>query len=202
MGNTVLAMAGAPGVVRGGIGVYNELGAVLDAKFVSSYGLTGIGENPFLADQALSVGAPIWTPTIDAGVQWGKGIQLQGMPWEDYLAGTLPADSRLPPNFKTFDYYDEGSGLAVSAKTLNTMSDAKLANPGQVYSTLKTNIDAAANFETYALGDVELSSAGIAVRQVHVAVPFATTFDQYVQLGLQGQVLPFARPSIGVGFCL
>ncbi|MEC5196857.1 filamentous hemagglutinin [Xanthomonas campestris] len=45
----------------------------------------------------------------EAGIEWGKGIQGQGMPWENYLASEMPASSRLPPNFKTFDFYDEAT---------------------------------------------------------------------------------------------
>jgi hypothetical protein len=29
------------------------------------------------------------------GIEWGKGIQGQGMPWEDYLGTILPTGSRL-----------------------------------------------------------------------------------------------------------
>ncbi|WP_371827877.1 hypothetical protein [Litchfieldella anticariensis] len=53
-------------------------------------------------------------------MQWGRGIQGQGMPWEDFLASQLPAGSRLPPNFKTFDFYDPTTRTVTSAKTLDT----------------------------------------------------------------------------------
>lgn len=77
---------------------------------------------------------------------WGKGIKRQGMPREGYLGTQLPAGSRPPPNFKTFDFFDEATGISISAKTLDTTTAAKLANQSQVYSSLKVNIDAAANF--------------------------------------------------------
>ncbi|WP_082045735.1 MULTISPECIES: hypothetical protein [Pseudomonas] len=51
------------------------------------------------------------------------------MPWEDYLGTQLPAGSLLPPNFKTFNFFDETTGIAISAKTLDTTTAAKLANP-------------------------------------------------------------------------
>nr|CCA88262.1 hypothetical protein RALSY_mp10810 [Ralstonia syzygii R24] len=33
----------------------------------------------------------------------GKSM-MPGMPWENYLAKQLPEGSRLPQNFKTFDF--------------------------------------------------------------------------------------------------
>lgn len=113
--------------------------------------------------------------TVDAGIQWGKGINAQGMPWEDYLAKQLPAGSRLPPNFKTFDFYDEATGIATSAKTLDTMTEAKIANPAQIYSSLKGNIDAVADFTQASLGGVVLREKAIVARQLQVAVPSGTT---------------------------
>ena len=119
---------------------------------------------------------------VDAGVLWGKGIQGQGMPWEDYLASNLPEESRLPANFKTFDFFDKDTGVATSAKTLDTMTSAKLADPSQVYSSLKGNIDAAVNFETYSLGKNTLSASQITARELQIAVPAGTTPAQWQQI--------------------
>ncbi len=49
------------------------------------------------------------TATVKAtevGMQWEQENMKQGMLWEDYVGKSLPADARLPKNFKTFDYYD------------------------------------------------------------------------------------------------
>lgn len=61
----------------------------------------------------------------------------QGMLWEDYVGKSLPADARLPKNFKTFDYYDGATKTATSVKSMDTQTMAKLANPNQVYSSIK-----------------------------------------------------------------
>ncbi len=138
-----------------------------------------------VGDFSGELGAKGAAGTIDqaaTGIEWGKGIQGQGMPWEDYLASQLPASSRLPPNFKTFDFYDPSTGTAMSAKTLDTTTAAKLANPSQVYNSLKGNIDAAAKFETYTLGNVPLDSSMIAARELRVAVPSGTTSAQWAQI--------------------
>ncbi|NTY41116.1 hypothetical protein FCJ57_33345 [Burkholderia diffusa] len=104
------------------------------------------------------------------------------MPWEDYLATQLPSESRLPPNFKTFDFYDPASGVATSAKTLDTMTAPKIADPTQVYSSLKGSIDAAANFSSYRLGPTSLTSNMITSRELEVAVPAGTTPAQWTQI--------------------
>jgi filamentous hemagglutinin len=51
-----------------------------------------------------------------------------------------------------------------------------------VYSSLRRNVNAAADFERYQHGGVELSSADIDSRIVRVAVPRETTSEQWVQI--------------------
>ena len=147
--------------------------------------LTPIGIGDIAAGlQALKgLGSTLFgTGVLDAGIQWGKGIMGQGMPWEDFLATQMPSASRLPPNFKTFDFFDPASGSATSAKTLDTTTQARLANPTQVYSSLKTSIDAAANFPGYELSGVSLTPDMISSRSLQVAVPSATTPAQWQQI--------------------
>lgn len=116
------------------------------------------------------------------GIEWGKGIQGQGMPWEDYLATELPAGSRLPPNFPTFDYFDRDTGLAISGKTLDTTTAAKVNNPSQVYYSLKGNIDAAESFTGGELSGTEIVESQITAREVDVAIPANTTPAQWTQI--------------------
>lgn len=121
------------------------------------------------------------------GIEWGKGIQGQGLPWENYLASQMPASSRLPQNFKTFDFYDEATRTAISAKTLDTTTAAKIANPSQVYSSLKGNIDSAVNFDKYTLGAQTLNAGQITSREVQVAIPKATTSAQWAEINRASQ---------------
>jgi filamentous hemagglutinin len=116
------------------------------------------------------------------GIKWGEGINAQGMPWENYLARGLPAETRLPPGFKTFDFFDDISGVATSAKTLNTLTPAKLANPSQIYSTLRGNIDSVADFEFARLSTTEIRAENILQRVLTVAVPSGTTPAQWDQI--------------------
>ncbi|MCW6567564.1 hypothetical protein NFB65_04715, partial [Yersinia ruckeri] len=125
------------------------------------------------------------TATVSAaetGMQWGQGNIKQGMPWEDYVGKQLPADARLPQNFKTFDYYDPMTKTAVSAKSMDTQTMAKLSNPNQVYSSIKGNIDAAAKFDTYTLSKTEINSSMITNREIQLAVPANTTSAQWTEI--------------------
>lgn len=56
------------------------------------------------------------------------------------------------------------------------------SKPEQIYSTLKRNIDVAANFENYTLKGVTLDAADIASREIRLAIPSATNSAQWEQL--------------------
>lgn len=116
------------------------------------------------------------------GIRWGGGIQNQGMPWENYVGRSFPAEARLPKNFKTFDYYDAKTKTAISAKTLDTQTLAKINNPTQVYSAIKSHIDAAASFETHTLSRVGLRSDMIQRREIYLAIPAKTNVGQRQQI--------------------
>lgn len=139
-----------------------------------------------LATAAVSfMGRNTATATVNAsevGMQWGQGNMKQGMPWEDYVGKSLPADARLPKNFKTFDYYDGATKTATSVKSMDTQTMAKLANPNQVYSSIKGNIDAAAKFKEYALSGRELTSSMISNREIQLAIPADTTKTQWAEI--------------------
>lgn len=56
------------------------------------------------------------------GMTWGKGINEQGKPWENYIQSTSSATTidlnSIKSNFKAFDHWDPATGLATSDKTL------------------------------------------------------------------------------------
>ena len=127
-------------------------------------------------------GGAISVDQAATGIQWGNGIEAQGMPWENYLATKLPVGSRLPPNFNTFDFFDDISGVATSAKSLDTLTPAKLANPSQIYSSLRGNIDAVADFESARLSNTIVKAEEISQRVLEVAIPAGTTPAQWDQI--------------------
>ncbi|HFP3820641.1 TPA: hemagglutinin repeat-containing protein [Escherichia coli] len=139
-----------------------------------------------LATAAVSfMGRNTATATVsaaDIGLKWGQGNMKQGMPWEDYVGTSLPADARLPPRFKTFDYYDGATKTAVSAKSLDTQTLSRLNKPNQLYTKVKGDIDAAAKFETYTLSKTLLDSSMISNREIQLAVPANTTKTQWTEI--------------------
>jgi len=71
------------------------------------------------------------------------------------------------------------STFSVSVKTLDTTTAAKLANPKQIYNTLKNYIDKVADFEKHSLSGVTITSSDIMSREIRLAVPAATTKAQW-----------------------
>ncbi|WP_445375075.1 DUF637 domain-containing protein [Photorhabdus tasmaniensis] len=113
---------------------------------------------------------------------WGEGNYKQGYPFEDFVATQMPKGSRLPERFETFDFYDGKTGLAVSVKTLDTRTASRIKNPKQLYTSIKGNIDATVNFTEARLGKKNLNAGMISQREVRIAVPKATTVEQWEQI--------------------
>ncbi|WP_339384776.1 endonuclease toxin domain-containing protein [Yersinia kristensenii] len=112
------------------------------------------------------------------------------MPWENYVGTQLPANSRLPANFKTFDYYNRISRTAISVKTLDTTTAGRVANPRQIYSSLKGNIDEVVKFHTHTLSGEQLKSSMISNREIQLAVPALTNKTQWTEIN---RVIEYGR---------
>jgi len=179
-------------LMAGGPGAAEKLDGLLASRVVDRT----------VSEAYAAVNPVLNTKVVDAGIIWGRGIQGQGMPWEDYLAGQLPAGSRLPANFKTFDFYDIDTGNAISAKTLNTTTASRVADPSKIYYSLKGNVDAIVNFDKpYTLSGTTLDPALITSRELRVAVPVETTPAQWqhinraIQYGQDNGVKVIVTPA-------
>lgn len=121
------------------------------------------------------------------GLNWEGAIGGErgyGMAFENYLA-TLPefSEIRLPKNFKTFDFWDADTGRAISAKTLNTNTPARLLNPEGIYSTLKGYVDKTLDFTQYGKGLPEpVTAAKIKTREIQLGIPANTGKAQMDQI--------------------
>ncbi|MCR4624215.1 MAG: hypothetical protein K5780_06305 [Alphaproteobacteria bacterium] len=162
----------APGATAKGIGSLNK--AVAMSKFRISLG------GKFGLCKGNVSGAKI-------GLNWEGAIGGEtgyGMAFENYLA-TLPefSEIRLPKNFKTFDFWDADTGRAVSAKTLNTNTPARLLNPEGIYSTLKGYVDKTLDFTQYGKGlPVPVTAAKIKTREIQLGIPANTGKAQMEQV--------------------
>jgi RHS repeat-associated protein len=133
------------------------------------------------------------------GITWAtavQGIKAQGLAFENYLDNFLTG--RLPVNFKTFDFFDQTTGVATSAKTLNTTAPGYSSNPASIYSALKKYIDAASSFTEYTLSDVPLTAAEITQRDMQLAVPAGTTAQEWAQINRAIQYASGLNPPVKV----
>ncbi len=121
------------------------------------------------------------------GLDWNGtilGEQSYGMAFENYVA-TLPEfrDIRLPKNFKTFDFWEERKGRAISVKTLNTNTTARLLNPESIYHTLKRYVDKTVEFTEYGKGlEKPIASTDILSKEIQLGIPADTGLAQMQQI--------------------
>jgi filamentous hemagglutinin len=106
------------------------------------------------------------------GMSWTGNWFERGYAFENYL-GTLPefAPHRLPPNFKTFDFFDRSIGKAISVKTLDTNTLARIANPETVQHQINGYINKMLDFSKYK----HIKASDIISKELHLAVPANTS---------------------------
>lgn len=92
----------------------------------------------------------------------------RGMKIEDIYADTVASPgSRLPKNFKTFDFFDRSTGAATSLKSM----DPTGMNPAAITSTINRYSRAVASFSSYRLSGTLLNASEIQSRSLVVAIP-------------------------------
>ncbi len=116
------------------------------------------------------------------GMTWGKGINEQGKPWENYIQSTSPATTidlnSIKSNFKAFDHFDPVTGLATSDKTLNTAAKT-YQDPKKISSQINKYVDQMDNFVSDGRkGKFELENKDIKSKEMQLAVPSSTTKKQ------------------------
>ena len=120
----------------------------------------------------------------EAKIVWGKGIKEQGSEgWQPYVASRIPDSTRLPETSKAFDHFNEITGEAVSDKTMNTLTVARIKNPQSIYYKLKTYIDDAKNYDEPRV-DTDVPPVGITSREIQLAIPEYTSPRQWLYLNL------------------
>jgi len=130
-------------------------------------------------------------------IDWSKGIKDQGDPFEIYYGEQNPGATRLLPGSKAFDYFDERTGEAVSAKTLNTLSAYYARDPENVYNALSKYIGAVENYSK-PRGLTDVDPALIQSKTIHLAIPEYTSPAQWRYLF---KAIRYARER-GVSFVI
>ncbi|KHO14397.1 adhesin HecA family 20-residue repeat protein [Acinetobacter baumannii] len=115
------------------------------------------------------------------GMTWGKGINEQGKPWENYIQSTSPATTidlnSIKSNFKAFDHWDPATGLATSDKTLNTAAKT-YQDPKKITSQINKYVDQMANFTRDTKGPFRLTDDMITSKEMQLAIPANTSKNQ------------------------
>jgi filamentous hemagglutinin len=107
-------------------------------------------------------------------------VMKRGLQYEDHVATKLPTGySRLKQNHPTFDFFDRANRKAISVKSLDTQTAAKLADPKQIYSSIRQNVNKAINY-TGKKGDFLPSE--ILSRELRVGIPVKTNTAQWQQI--------------------
>lgn len=123
----------------------------------------------------------------EIGLNWeGPSLGNQGYAavFENYVA-TLSEFKRfrLPKNFKTFDFWIEPNGRAVSVKTLDTNKASYLLNPNEVYNKIERYVDKTVGFT---VGNrpkiVPLDATMIKTREIQLGIPANTGVAQWSQI--------------------
>ena len=138
--------------------------------------------------------------TTETGMQWGKGIQLQGQPFETWVQKTLPLGTeQTPPNFEAIDHINRGTGLVTSTKTIDVTTSAKLSNPQQIFSTLKGYVDKLSSFPKGGSSSLEgftVRASEVKTKEIQIGIPVQVTQPQLAQVFRAAQ---YAR-SLGIDF--
>ncbi len=124
---------------------------------------------------------------LKAVIPWGKGNHTVGTAWEDHLASSMPHLRKLDgpagsPYFLTFDFFDNATGTAISAKTIDLFGTSFATKPNAVYRKLEGYIDKAASFTQYQAGGFRLTSSQITARQIQLAIPDGASSFQMLQV--------------------
>ncbi|WP_343316500.1 hemagglutinin repeat-containing protein [Acinetobacter soli] len=115
------------------------------------------------------------------GMTWGKGINEQGKPWENYIQSTSSATTidlnSIKSNFKAFDHWDPATGLATSDKTLNTAAKT-YQDPKKITSQINKYVDQMANFTKDGRETLQIRNSDIKSKEMQLAIPANTSKRQ------------------------
>jgi filamentous hemagglutinin len=110
---------------------------------------------------------------------WKLGPGNRGFKLEDIYADNFSsAGDKLPPGFKTFDFYNKETGAATSLKSVDLTSKT-YQDANRLSKRLSGFVNSAAHFTNYTRSGYLLDSSRIASRSVVVVIPAAqVSMDQ------------------------
>jgi hypothetical protein len=132
------------------------------------------------------------------GMSWFGNWFDRGYAFEKFLETLFPG-AKLPDRFKTFDFFRienqvARTGTAISAKTLDTNTLSRIANPNLVRYKINGYINEMLNFTEHRLEGLKLTSPQITARELHLAIPANTSpihmqqIENCIQYGIDNKV--------------
>ena len=120
----------------------------------------------------------------EAKIVWGKGLKEQGSEgWQPYVASQIADAAPKSETSKVFDLFNQITGEAISDKTMNTLTVARIENPPSIYRKLKFYIDDAENYDEPRV-DSDVDPDKIMSKTIQLAVPEYTSPRQWLYLNL------------------
>jgi hypothetical protein len=126
----------------------------------------------------------------EARIDWAKGIKEQGDDFETYYGKENPQARRLLPGATAFDYFDDGTGEAVSTKTLNTQTANRIRNPQKIFEKVKEYVDDMIDYEPLRQTDPDPDE--IQSKTLYLAIPEYTSPTQWRYLN---RVIIYAKDN-------
>jgi hypothetical protein len=148
------------------------------AKFI--YSTAGLGVSAAsMTKSSFHVASKLKTTVLSSrtlGLEKGYSRLDLGRKFEDHVAATkyVPED-RLPPGFKTFDFFNKKDGVAISMKTMDTRTDWACANPKEIGEKVCRYIEKTLDFEEYKLSGTLGTKDMIKGRKLELGIPTETT---------------------------
>ena len=136
-------------------------------------------------------------------VNWkNPDITARGMQYEDLVVPELEKSGtmRLAPNTNTFDAFNRRTGHAVSIKSLDTQTAARILDPRQIEHTVDSYVRKVKNFKeikgTYK--QIAITKDKVLSSEIRIGVPKETNMDQW--LSLQKSAMKAEQQGVKITF--
>ncbi len=165
---------------------YIGKGVVAGVKTGGRLALKALSRTPATNAQLEKLGLKIARENFK--VDWkNPDVTQRGLQYEDFVAKEVSEQgfARLAPNTNTFDAFNPISGHALSIKSLDTQTPARLADPRQIEHLLDAYVRKTKNFRGIKPTQAQklpVMKGDVQVSEIRVGVPKETTMEQWLAM--------------------
>ena len=192
------------GSVVTGVGGVAKAGVKL-ASVGLDLGTQGLNvlKTTYQLDKSVSKGIGGVATLDEVGMQFGKGIQGQGKPFEAYVQSQLPEGTidlnSIKSNFSTFDHFNPATGTATSTKTMDTVGSVTYQNPSAITRTLNGYVDDMVGFAGDGKkGGFGLGAENISTKEMQLSIPANTSTEQMAAIAKSIEYAASQKPAIKI----